>query len=79
VVDSGAAYGPDHPNVARDIDNLAFTVQTGHQPPHLPGAVNNYFRILVAAGRSEAEARAEIGGLPAQYGMVLVYSSPPSS
>jgi tetratricopeptide (TPR) repeat protein len=50
---------------------LAFTAQTGHRHPHLHAALENYFGILLAAGRDEAQARAEIDAQLEKYGVVL--------
>jgi hypothetical protein len=80
-----ASYGPDHPDVATALNNLAellratnhlaeaeplmgrvieiflsFTARTGHQHPNLLASFANYEGLLVAMGRSEAEARAAV-------------------
>ncbi len=56
---------------------LAFTAQIGHQHPHLRSALQNYFSILLDAGRDEASARAEIDALFEKYGVALEWA--PSS
>ena len=78
-------FGKDHPNIARDLNNLAgllqdtnrlaeaeplmrrmvgifvdFTVKTGHQHPHLMGAINNYGGLLIKMGRSNDQAGEKI-------------------
>jgi tetratricopeptide (TPR) repeat protein len=55
---------------------LAFTAQTGHQHPHLLAALNNYLSLLLAAGRDEAQARAEIAALLEKHGVALGQQSP---
>jgi tetratricopeptide (TPR) repeat protein len=47
---------------------LSFTARTGHEHPHLQAAFRNYFGLLRAMGRSEAEARAEIEALIRAHG-----------
>jgi len=50
---------------------LAFNAQAGHEHPNWRDALNSYCRILLAAGRDEAQARGEIAALLAKHGMSL--------
>ena len=48
---------------------LKFTVSTGHQHPHLQGAVGNYARLLSEMGRSQPEVLAELNAIGKPFGM----------
>ena len=50
---------------------LSFTRKTGHEHPHLQLAFGNYERLLIAMGRSETEAKAEIKALIRAHGLTL--------
>ena len=55
---------------------LAFNTQTGHQHPHLRAALDNYFGILRAAGRSAEAAQTEIAALLEKHGVPLDWAPP---
>ena len=46
---------------------LSFTARTGHQHPHLLESLANYAGLLIAMGRSEAEARAAVEALVREH------------
>ena len=48
---------------------LEFTQHTGHEHPHLRGAIQNYAGLLEAMGRTEQEADAEIEKLAREAGL----------
>jgi len=91
------SFGPDHPNVAIDLKNLArlledsnrlaeaeplmrrvieiflrFTVATGHEHPHLRGAIGNYAALLQQMGYNEAQVVAELDKVGTPFGMQIV-------
>ncbi|MGC2220874.1 MAG: hypothetical protein WA624_00105 [Methylocella sp.] len=50
---------------------LSFTARTGHQHPNLLASFRNYAGLLLAMGRSEAEARTAIEALVRAHGVKL--------
>jgi hypothetical protein len=50
---------------------LEFAAQTGHEHSFFQGALANFFGFIRAAGRDEAQARAEIAALLSKYGIKL--------
>jgi len=50
---------------------LIFTRDTGHQHPHLQGAIGNYASLLLAMGISKSEIGQRLNDLVADYRMLL--------
>jgi tetratricopeptide (TPR) repeat protein len=50
---------------------LSFTARTGHQHPNLLASFGNYAGLLIAMGRSEAEASAAVEALVRAHGVKL--------
>src|SRR5206468_1660846 len=55
---------------------LAFTARTGHEHPQLWTMLNNFGNLLLAGGRDDARARAEIDALLAKHGVELGWPGP---